>query len=249
MLNRELSTTSSENDSSDSGAYTINLRHYAISTKRTGLSRGIRKLNAAEKASRDRKRKQAIPNLGRLDDVADYVLDPAAAGGFTSGSESEIETDAEVEVLEAPTRKVLNRQQLSDLRSKNEKVQKLDQVGTEKKAVKLVEIGPRMKLRMTKVEEGVCDGKIMWHEYISKSKEEVDRMERIWEVRRREKEERRRVQKENIERKRTENGEGKENGQHEEKNGRLDDEEWDDDDFNDDNEMELHDEDDGVAVD
>ena len=206
LLNREL-PKSSASGSNDEGAYTINLRHYAISTKPTGLSRRIRKLNAAEKLSRDRKRKRCIPNLGRLDDVADYVLAPdATAGGFTSGSESEIETDAEVEVLEINARKVLNKKQMNAIRSKNEKVSRPENSSIEKKAVKLVEIGPRMKLRMTKVEEGVCNGKIMWHEYINKSKEEIKAMEQVWETRRRVKEERRRVQKENVERKRNENG-------------------------------------------
>lgn len=239
LLNRELPASSAEPASADRGAYTINLRHYAITTKRTGISRGIRKLNAAKRLSRDRKRKGAIPNLGKLDDVADYVLDPAAAGGFTSGSESEVETDAEVEVLETNARKVLNRKQMNAMRSSNEKIQKPEHLGTEKKAVKLVEIGPRMKLRMTKVEEGVCGGKVMWHEYINKSKDELQAMEEIWDKRRREKEERKRVQRENVERKRKERGGKKEDGEGEEDDDQLDDEEWDDDDLEKEDEMEV----------
>lgn len=237
LLNREPATSSSEPNTADNGAYTINLRHYAINTKRTGLSRGIRKLNAAERLSRDRKRKAGIPNLGKLDDVADYILDPAAAGGFTSGSESEVETDAEVEVLETNARKVLNRKQMNAMRSNNEKVQRPISLGTEKKAVKLVEIGPRMKLRMTKVEEGVCGGKIMWHEYINKTKEEMKAMEKLWETRRKEKDERKRVQKENVERKRKESGVKPKDGEKKEADEQLDEEDWDDDDFYDDDGM------------
>jgi len=82
----------------------------------------------------------------------------------------------------------------------------------EKRAVKLVELGPRMKLRLTKVEEEICGGKVLWHEYVSKSPAEVKRMNATWETRKREKEERRRVQKENVERKRKEKGEGKGKG-------------------------------------
>ena len=239
LLNRELPTSSSAPASADNGAYTINLRHYAISTKRTGLSRGIRKLNAVERLSRDRKRKGGIPNLGKLDDVADYLLDPAAAGGFTSGSESEFETDAEVEVLETKARKVLSKKRMNALRSNNEKLQKPDDPGTEKKAIKLVEIGPRMKLRMTKVEDGVCGGKVMWHEYINKSKEELKAMEEVWQRRRREKEERRRVQKENVERKRKE-GDSKQKDAEDEGDGdQLDDEDWDDDEFDSEDELEV----------
>ena len=54
---------------------------------------------------------------------------------------------------------------------------------------------------MTKVEEGVCNGKVMWHEYLSKTDEEVKKMEVVWNKRRREKEERKRIQKENVKRK------------------------------------------------
>ena len=249
LLDRELPKSSTESESGGSGAYTINFRHYAITTKRTGLSRGIRKLNAAERLSRDRKRKGGIPNLGKLDDVAEYLLDPAAAGGFTSGSESEIETDAEVEVLETSARKVLNKKQISALRSKNEKVHKSDISGVHRKAVKLVEIGPRMRLRMTKVEEDVCGGKVMWHEYINKSKEEIQAMEKTWDTRRSEKAERRRVQKENVERKRKEKGGKEKDGENKEDVDQLGEEDWDDEDFDNEDEMEIGGEEQGVAVD
>lgn len=246
LLNRELPKSSSDPDNAGNGAYNIHLRHYAISTKRTGLSRGIRKLNAAERFSRDRKKKGGIPNLGKLDDVADYILDPAAAGGFTSGSESEVETDAEVEVLETNARKVLSRKQMSAMRSNNEKIHKPESLGTEKKAVKLVEIGPRMKLRMTKVEEGVCGGKVMWHEYINKTKEEVKAMEKVWEKRRKEKDERKKIQKENVDRKRKESSAKRKDGEKEEEDEQQDEEEdWDEDEFYNDDGMEAGDQDQG----
>lgn len=249
LLDRELPRSSSDTASGDSGAYTIKLRHYAITTKRTGLSRGIRKLNAAERLSLGRKRKGGIPNLGKLDDVADYLLDPAAAGGFTSGSESEVETDAEVEVLENNARKVLNKKQMSAIRSGNDKVQKPEFPGVNKKAVKLVEIGPRMKLRMTKVEEDVCGGKVMWHEYIKRSKEEMEAMEKVWDKRRSEKAERRRIQKENVERKRKEKGGKERDEENKEDVDQLGDKDWDDEDFDDEDEMEIGGEEQGVAID
>ena len=249
LLNREVLKPSSEASSADSGSYTINLRHYAITTKRTGLSRGIRKLNAAERLSKERRRKSGFLNLGRLDDVADYLLDPSGAGGgFTSGSESEVETDAEVEVLETNARKVLSKKQMSAMRSNNEKIGQPRGQGVEKKAVKLVEIGPRMKLRMTKVEEGVCGGKVMWHEYLRKSREEVKAMEEVWEARRREKEERRRVQKQNVERKRKDRGEKPEDGTEDAQEEFLEEDEWDDDDLAEDEDVEIYNRDGSVAV-
>ena len=232
LLNREIPKSSSTNRSEDDGSYILNLRHYAITTKRTGLSRGIRRLNMAEKMLHDRRNKRALPNLGKLEDVADYLLDPsAAAGGFTSGSESEVETDAEVEVLESNTKKVLNKQQMAASRRANpDKDPKRQGPGVEKRAVKLVELGPRMKLRMTKVEESVCGGKIMWHEYMSKTKEEVKAMEKVWESRRKVRDERKRVQKENVERKKSERGLGKKEQDGEEEEDVMMDEngdEWD----------------------
>ena len=71
----------------------------------------------------------------------------------------------------------------------------------EKRAVKLIELGPRMKLRLTKVEEDVCTGRTMWHEFITKSKAEEQAMEKKWAQRNAQKAERRRIQKENIEKK------------------------------------------------
>jgi len=250
LLNRELTKSSSDSSSAKPGLYTINLRHYAITTKRIGLSRGIRKLNAADRLSRERKSKGGFLNLGRLDDVADYLLDPSAAGGgFTSGSESEIETDAEVEVMETNARKVLSKKQVSDMRSKNVKVGQPGATAVEKRGVKLVEIGPRMRLRMTKVEEGVCGGKVMWHEYLSKSKEEVKEMEKVWDTRRRDKEARRRIQRENVERKREEKGAepgAADDGQEEEQFS--DENDWDDDRLEDDEDMATNDRNEGVAV-
>lgn len=187
LLNREVPkappSNASEPGSKEDGAYILSLRHYAITTRRTGLSRGIKRLNAAEKMLRQNgKRKRGLPNLGKLEDVADYLLDPAAAGGgFTSGSETEVDTDAEVEVLESNTRKVLNKKQMAALRNSNKdgKPHSRGVPNVEKRAVKLVELGPRMRLRMTKVEEGVCEGKVMWHESIEKTPEEVKEMEEI----------------------------------------------------------------------
>lgn len=197
LLNRE---PSSAND----GTYTLNLRHYAITTKATGLSKPLRRLNAAEKImhsqkSKARNAKGGLPNLGKLEDIADYMIGGEDGEGYmtdaTSGSEAD--TDAEVEVVETRTKRILSKRQKE--RASERKAGSRN--GPEKRAVKLVELGPRMKLRMTKVEEGICEGKVMWHEYIEKSKEEVKKMDKVWEKRKQEKEARKKVQKENVEKK------------------------------------------------
>lgn len=273
LLNRETpkaspTTNTSESESKEDGAYVLNLRHYAITTRRTGLSRGIKRLNAAEKMLKESgKSRRGLPNLGKLEDVADYLLDPSAAGGgFTSGSETEVETDAEVEVLETNTRKVLSKKQMAALRSRNGdgKPHTVGRPNVEKRAVKLVELGPRMKLRMTKVEEGVCEGKVMWHESIEKTAEELKEMEKVWDKRRTDKAERKRVQKENVLRKRNEKGarsnkangedrnmeDGEEGDEDEDEDGDMYEDEWDSGGLEEDGEMDVNEQQKGgVAID
>jgi ribosome biogenesis protein SSF1/2 len=244
LLNREVSK-----EAEYDGAYVINLRHYAITTKGTGLSRPLRRLNAAEKLlhsqTTTKSRKNGLPNLGRLEDIADYMIGGEGGEGYMTDatSSSEVDTDAEVEILETTARKVLSkkarqqmRQRAADGRSQDGKASN----GVEKRAVKLVELGPRLKLRMTKVEEGVCTGKVMWHDYIHKSKEESQEMDRIWEKRRREKEERKRIQKENVERKRASKGSGTKDEEDNEENMDVDADEWDSEGLEGDGEMQLN---------
>ncbi|KAE8837140.1 hypothetical protein HRS9122_07295 [Pyrenophora teres f. teres] len=200
LLNREP-------PSDETGSVTISLRHYAITTKVTGVPKAIRRLYAAEKLIGSKeKKKSALPNLGKLEDVADYMLDPSAAG-YTSASDTEQDTDAEVEVTAPVRQKVLSRREKEKLKAGDETSHaraRGSKPRVEKRAVKLVELGPRMKLRLTKVEEDVCGGRILWHEFITKSKAEEQELEKRWAQKNKEKEERRRIQKENVEKKRKE---------------------------------------------
>jgi ribosome biogenesis protein SSF1/2 len=230
LLNREPPADPSNN------AYTVTLRHYAISSKVTGLPKPLRRLNQAAGNDKSDARGNGLPNLGRLEDVSEYLLGGETGdGNYTSASESEPETDAEVEVLARATKKVLNK-------SQKEKFLAARENGTnkgsgrpdvEKRAIKLTELGPRMRLRLIKVEEGLCGGRIMWHDHVEKSKVEEKELDAKWEQRRKEKEERRRVQKENVSRKRKakgENGAEGEEGDDENMEYDVDDDEyWDDD--------------------
>jgi ribosome biogenesis protein SSF1/2 len=159
------------------------------------------------------------------------MLDPSAAG-YTSASDTEQDTDAEVEVAAPVRQKVLSRKEKEKLKAGDETSHaraRGEKPRVEKRAVKLVELGPRMKLRLTKVEEDVCGGKIMWHEYIKKSKAEEQELEKKWTQRNKEKEERRRIQKENVEKKRKEKAAARgETGEGEGEDEEDEDEEMDD---------------------
>lgn len=47
-------------------------------------------------------------------------------------------------------------------------------VTSTRSAVRLSEIGPRMKLRLVKIEEGVCDGEVLYHSLVKKTPEEIN---------------------------------------------------------------------------
>jgi ribosome biogenesis protein SSF1/2 len=107
-----------------------------VSTKSVGLSRTVRKTDANT---------SALPNLGKFEDVADFVL---SGDGYDSASE--VDEDEKVEVR-APSM-----------------VQ--ETTGTQQRAVKLTEIGPRLRLELVKIEEGMCDGQVLYHRYVQKTK-------------------------------------------------------------------------------
>jgi ribosome biogenesis protein SSF1/2 len=167
------------------------------------VSKPLRRLNAAEQfLSSKTSRKGKMPNLGKLEDIADYMIGGENGEGYVTDatSGSELESDNEIEVVGSTTRKVLSaKARLAAAQNDVEPEEEEDNV--ERRAVKLVELGPRMRLRLTKVEEGLCSGKVMWHEYIHKSKAEIKELEKRWEKRNQEKEARRKEQKANVERK------------------------------------------------
>ncbi|RYP57229.1 hypothetical protein DL769_009617 [Monosporascus sp. CRB-8-3] len=192
----------------DDGSFVLNFRHYAITTKPAGMSKPLRRLNAAEKLLNTKKtRKGGVPNLGKLQDISEYLLGGENGEGYvTDGgtSGSEMDTDAEVEVLESAPRKVLSAKTRAAMAENGGDGAEEGDEKLERRRVTLTELGPRMKLRMTKVEEGLCAGKTMWHEHIHKSRQEVQELERRWEKRKQEKEARRKEQKANVERKKKE---------------------------------------------
>jgi ribosome biogenesis protein SSF1/2 len=108
----------------------IDLRHFSISTKPVGQPRAVRKTSAST----------SLPNLGKFEDVADFVLN---GGDYDSSSEAE--EDEKVEVK-----------------------------GSSQQAIRLTELGPRLRLELVKVEEGMCAGKVLYHRYVHKTKVVLD---------------------------------------------------------------------------
>lgn len=162
----------------------IEIRHYAIETKSIDVSKQIKKL-----ANVKRKLNKELPNLSKKENIADFLLDDY--NGFTS--DSEVEDDATVQIAE--------RKQLQ-VKLKNQDIEEEASTSVPtKKAIKLVEVGPRLHLSLRKIEDGMCDGKTLFHSYIHKSEKEEKALEKAHEEKARLKAQRRKVQEENVRRK------------------------------------------------
>lgn len=68
-------------------------------------------------------------------------------------------------------------------------------------AIRLTEIGPRMTLELVKIEDGLCDGEVLYHTHVSKTPEEVAELRKRTTEKKRLKEQRKREQEANVQRK------------------------------------------------
>ncbi|CAH2040168.1 unnamed protein product, partial [Iphiclides podalirius] len=118
-----------------------------------------------------------IPNLNRCKDMSEF-FDKAALL-----SESEFEDDPSSQVL--LPQKLASRGAAADSRS----------------AIRLVELGPRITMQLMKVEDGLMDGEVLFHELIEKTEEEKAYIKKKREEKRRLKEKRKAQQEANVKRK------------------------------------------------
>lgn len=127
-----------------------------------------------------------IPNLSRCNDISELLTKSALL------SESEMEDDPNSHVTLG--QKIISR----------------GNVESGKSAIRLTELGPRLTLQLIKVEDGLLDGEVLYHELIFKSEEEKQEMEKRREARKKLKQKRKRVQEENKKKKEVERQELKE---------------------------------------
>jgi ribosome biogenesis protein SSF1/2 len=157
----------------------IDLRHFAIDTKPVEGSKNIKKLITAKHNLHKK-----LPNLSNSTDVSELLTDPYSIGGFTS--DSEVEEDSVVDVPETTTSTGKNNTTVET------------ETNVRKKAIKLTEIGPRLRLNLTKIEEGVSSGKVLYHHDIKKSKKQIAQLEAKHAERQKVKEQRKQEQADNI---------------------------------------------------
>jgi ribosome biogenesis protein SSF1/2 len=142
----------------DSATGTIDWRHYLITVRPVGVTRRVRRvIEGAHSGARGR-----VPNLADAADISAYVLGRTSGGdGFETDASSASEAESDVEGV--PSNQV--ELPASYVGRGN--------VGGEKRAVRLRELGPRMELRCIKIQEGIpgagkkgeAPGEVLWHDY------------------------------------------------------------------------------------
>ncbi|KAG9488504.1 suppressor of SWI4 1 homolog [Eleutherodactylus coqui] len=121
---------------------------------------------------------EKFPNMSRWEDISELLVKGANL------SESEAEQDGDHNITELP--------QVYAGRGN---------MKSEQSAVRLTEIGPRMTLQLVKIEEGLSDGKVLYHSFVQKTEEEIKAMLDRREKKLKQKSERKKKQEQDVQRK------------------------------------------------
>lgn len=202
----------------------LELRHYFIDIKDVDISKGLKRLFRTKQHLNKK-----LPNLKRKEDISSLILD-RDVDAYTSESEveSEVEQDSIVRVVEpgsgssgntsrvrakkteedSQRDKMLDAAAGLDTASLTEEQEGQSNVrsgvsneNTRKKAIRLSEVGPRLTLKLVKIEEGICTGRVIHHEFIKKTDKEIEELERQHQAKEALKAQRRKEQEANVARK------------------------------------------------
>jgi len=122
--------------------------------------------------------------MSRFNDLADYILHNQSrpggtSGTYSSGSEAEDIPEALVELPE----------------------DYLDKKKNTNVAIKLHELGPRMRMKLVKIEENFCRGNVVFHKYIKLDRGEIKKQMDALKSKRELKASRKKLQEANIKKK------------------------------------------------
>ncbi|XP_052816687.1 suppressor of SWI4 1 homolog [Mya arenaria] len=127
-----------------------------------------------------------VPNLAKYGDISEYMT----RAGYSS--ESEVELDGPMNEVVLP-----------------QNIKSRGNIKSAKSAVRLTELGPRLSLQLVKIEEGICNGQVMFHSFLTKTDVELAQIKAQKEKKQKQKEARRRQQEVNVARKQTEREDNK----------------------------------------
>ena len=153
------------------GKAVVDIRHYAIKATPVGINRKVRRLVQAK-----------LPNLHRVQDIADYLEGNAVVSDAPSDSEAEDDPSHVVQLSGQYAGK--------------------GNVKSQKSALKLVEMGPRLTLELIKVEKGLGGGDILYHALLNKTAAESEELKQRKRDQVALKEQRKAQQQANVDRKR-----------------------------------------------
>lgn len=176
----------------------ISMRHYFIDIREVEISKNLKRLYRAKQNL-----SKSVPNLHRKEDISSLVLDHDV-GAYTS--ESEIDDDAVVKIMDKKDIKTNSTSvKTEDVKKEEDNISLAPQNESpsmpRKKAIKLTEVGPRLTLKLVKIEEGICSGRVLHHEFVKKTSAEIKALEKRHAEKMRLKEQRKKEQEENISKK------------------------------------------------
>jgi ribosome biogenesis protein SSF1/2 len=182
---------------------TIEFRHYLISTTQLGLQKSVKRIL-----------QRKVSDLGDMDDISEYIL--SQTGATESDAEDMANDDAQVDLPDTLNTTSRNRRKKAARAAAATSAASAENgedgndvsvaaAGTERKlvqsAVRLSEVGPRMQLKLLKVEEGLNEGMVLYHALKTKTEKEIEALERKRARAAAAKEQRRREQEERVARK------------------------------------------------
>lgn len=194
---------------------TIEWRHFLISVRPVGVSSRVRRViegtnkpgagvansnnsknDAFASSTKGKGKGKSLPNLGNVGDISEYVLGrKSREGSIGAGSDTDL-SEAESE--------------LDDVQDPNNTVELFQRyVGrgndaNEQRAVRLREVGPRMELKLIKIEDGMAGGETLYHQRIQKSAKEQAQTRKLQAEKVKVRNERKAKQEENVKRKQQE---------------------------------------------
>jgi len=121
-----------------------------------------------------------VPDLSRFNDISDFM--------YRDGNNSE--SEGEMDEITGENSVIVSQQ----LRSRGN-------LKSNQSAIRLTEIGPRMTLDLIKIEEGVCNGEVLYHTQVKKSPEEIQELKKRTLEKKRLKQQRKEEQQSNVEKK------------------------------------------------
>ncbi|KAI0232499.1 rRNA-binding ribosome biosynthesis protein, partial [Massospora cicadina] len=159
---------------------TIDFRHYRIDVKESGVSKGVKSILSSN-----------LPALGDLKDISElvvtWVIMFTLADLFLRnalGQESDAD-EAFEQTVDLAAGFFGRKQKTASTR-----------------AVKLVEIGPRMELQIIKIQAELCAGEVLFHKFIKKTKEEKEQQKREINQKKAEAQKRKLQQEHNVQKRR-----------------------------------------------